>query len=127
MNLLGVDWGERKVGLEVAEDGWVEPWEVIPRIGVIGKIRGICQEKKIGKIILGLPEGRLAEPVKKFSQELRKKTDLPVDLVAETLTSQDALARMKEAGKKQQARRQEDAFAAALVLEDYLARPKEDD
>jgi putative Holliday junction resolvase len=126
MNLLGVDWGEKKIGLAVSEEGWVKPWEVVARIGVIGKIRGICREKKIKKIILGLPEGKLAKKVKKFSQELEEETKIKVEFLDESLTSQDAIARMRGVGVGQKERRTEDAFAAAVLLEGYLERRSDD-
>jgi putative transcription antitermination factor YqgF len=104
--------------------GWVEPWGVVERVRVVGEIKEVCRKKKIEKIILGLPEGRLAKQVAAFGQELRRKTGLPVELAAETLTSQDAVAKMREIGLKQKERQVEDAFAAALILESYVERTK---
>ena len=72
-------------------------------------------------ISIGLPEGKIVPQVKQFAEELSQKTGIPVIFQDETLTSQEAVAKMIMAGKRRKARREkEDAVAAALILQSYL-------
>lgn len=122
MNLLGIDWGERKIGLAISENDWIDPWGIVETKKALTKIVQLCQERKIAKIILGRPEGRIVKMVESFAKELEEKLHVPVVWMDETLTTQDAAARMREVGKSQQTRRSEDAFAAAVLLERYQER-----
>lgn len=120
MNLLGVDFGEKKIGLALAIGPLSEP------IGIVKNLREIvriCQKHKIDKIIVGISEGEMAKKQKKFARELGNLTGLSVEFQDETLTTREAITRMKQAGKKIKKKR-EDAFAAALILQDYLDRIK---
>lgn len=124
MVYLGIDWGQSKIGLAIAEDGLVQPLEVLEsNKNLLGRLSRLCQEQLIGKIIIGLPEGKLEKEVKKFGQKLAKLSSLPVEFEPEILTTQEAIAKMIQAGKRQKARKKkEDAFAAALILQSYLEK-----
>ena len=118
MNLLGVDFGEKKIGLAIATGPLSEP------VGIVKNLKEVvrfCQEHRIDKIILGLSEGEMAKTQKKVAQRLKESTGLPIELQDETLTTKEAIMKMKQAGKKVK-KREEDAFAAALILQDYLDR-----
>ena len=121
MNLLGIDFGEKKIGLALATGPLAEPIGVIKAIRdrqqSISRIKRICQEQEIGKIILGISEGKMAEKTKKFSQELGEIIGLPIEFQDETLTTNEAVAKMREIGKRV---KDEDAISAALILQAYL-------
>jgi putative Holliday junction resolvase len=79
----------------------------------------------VKKLIIGLPEGKLEKEIREFALKLSQLTSLPVDFEPETLTTEEALAKMIEAGKGKKARREKkDAFAAALILQNYLDSKK---
>ncbi len=126
IKLLAVDFGLTKVGLAYYDGFLVEP------IGVLrGKNEGQLLKKLIDlagqlgvqKIIFGLPEsGPFLVAAQAFAAKLKAATDLVVEESREVLTTKEALARMKEAGVKRRQRvAKEDAVAAAILLEDYLA------
>jgi putative Holliday junction resolvase len=121
MNLLGIDFGEKKIGLALATGPLAEPIGVIKAIRdrqqAIRSIKRICQEQEIEKIILGISEGKTAEKTKKFAQELGEIIGLPIEFQDETLTTNEAVAKMREIGKKV---KDEDAISAALILQAYL-------
>jgi len=121
MNLLGIDFGEKKIGLALATGPLAEPMGVIKISNLKSQISNICQEHGIEKIVMGISEGKMAEKTKKFAQELGKAVGLPVEFQDETLTTSEAIMKMKQAGKKVK-KKKEDAFAAALILQDYLDR-----
>lgn len=131
MKILGIDYGLKNVGLALAEDFLAEPLTVLslpskkPSVQsdtyFLKKIVKICRDKKVEKIVLGIPTGKMASLIKKFSQKLSKSSGLPVVLQDETLTSWEAAAKMAAAGKKLKKRRSFlDAAAAAQILQDYL-------
>jgi len=77
----------------------------------------------VDKIIVGLPQrGSFLKPARDFIKRLRLSTKIEVEGTLEILTTKEALARMKETGGNWQKRAaKEDAVAAAILLEDYLA------
>lgn len=117
MNLLGLDYGQAKIGLAFADGELAEPLKVIYRPDLLGKITKTCRELKIEKIILGISEGQSAVKTKEFAFSLTDTVHLPIEYQDETLTSQEAVAKMREVGKKI---KDEDAISAALILQGYL-------
>jgi len=122
MRLLGIDFGLKKVGLAIVEEELPQPIGVVKNdFHLIAKISRICQNNQIEKIIIGLSEGKIASRIKGFARKVEEITDLPVEFQDESLTSKEAIAKMIEAGKKRKDRREkEDAFAAAIILQEYL-------
>lgn len=122
MKLLGIDYGLRKVGLARAEAGLVEPLAVLENsLNLVERIAKVCQQEGIERIVVGLTNGKLAERIEGFAKKLGLLTRLPIDFQDETLTTQEAIAKMIQAGKKQKDRREfEDAVAAACLLQNYL-------
>jgi len=121
--ILGIDFGLKRIGLALADQDLVEPFKVVNNSSAgFKKLVEVCRQYQISQIVVGLPEGRLVPAVKQFAQKLKRAAGLPVAFQDESLTTQDALAKMIMSGKKQQARRQTDTVAAALILENYLQR-----
>jgi len=117
MRILGVDYGERKVGLAISEGPLAEPLTVIRSPNVVEKISKICQTDQIDKIIIGVSEGKTEKLIREFARLLGRACGLKVEFQDETLTSREALAKMREIGKRI---KDEDAIAAALILQAYL-------
>jgi putative Holliday junction resolvase len=125
MNLLGIDFGEKKIGLALATGPLAEPIGVIKNSKLKSQISKLCQDHGIEKIVIGISEGTMAEKTKKFSQELAEIMGLPIEFQDETLTTNEAIVKMKEAGKKIK-NIDEDSFSAALILQSYLDRMEGD-
>lgn len=119
MVLLGIDFGRSRIGLAIAVKSIVSPYKTIKNTGqkeVAEKIKQICDQKGVDKIVLGLPEGKLVPTVKGFGKKLSEMVRLPVIEVNEVMTSWEAkqrLGKVKDKGKI-------DQIAAALILERYL-------
>lgn len=124
MKILGIDYGRKKIGLAMTEGILAVPLRVIKKEPqILEKIRKICWAQQVTRIVVGLPERGIVEEIKSFAKKLAEITGLPVVFQDETLTSQSAIAKMLEAGKKRKFRQQkEDAVAAALILETYLEK-----
>jgi len=122
MNFLGIDFGLKRIGLAFSDSSLATPLIVlVNHQSVVFKISRLCRKHQIEKIVIGLPEGMLKKKVKKFGQKLALASSLPVVYQDETLTSQEAIAKMIEAGKGKEKRRKfQDAAAAAIILQSYL-------
>jgi putative Holliday junction resolvase len=126
MKLLAIDYGEKKVGLAISGGILAEPLSVInfgSEKDLADKIKKIAHEREIEKIVVGMPKGRLAKKIRKFGGLIKKETGLPVVFEVEEYTTKDAIQFAIEAGIKRKKRRaMEDAYSAALILQNYLDR-----
>lgn len=128
MKLLGIDYGEAKIGLAISNGEIAEPYEVIKIANKQSfssnsewRIKNICQQEKIEKIIIGLSEGEMAEKTREFGEEIKKITGLPVEYQDETLTSQKAVEKMNQSGKARMKKKSsEHSISAALILQEWL-------
>lgn len=122
MMTLGLDFGLKKIGLALSEGELAEPLAVIENhSSTVSKIAVLCQHHKIEKLVIGVSEGKISQDIRRFGENLSRKTQLPVVYHAETLTTKEAIAKMIEAGKGRKYRQErEDACAAALILQSYL-------
>jgi putative Holliday junction resolvase len=124
MRILGIDFGLAKIGLALAEVGLAQPLGVIKNDSrAISKIIQLIDQEEITKIVIGVSEGKIGQKAKDYGRELKKQSGLKVVFQDETLTTKEAIAKMIEAGKRKQYRQKnEDAFAAAIILQSYLNR-----
>lgn len=123
MKYLGIDFGLKNLGLAIAEGPLAEifgekHYEVETK--VLSFLARLCEEQQVGTIIIGLPEGQLENFVKKFSEKLKKITNLPVIFQDETLSTVEAKQKLIEAGAPRKKRRADHSAAAALILQDFL-------
>lgn len=133
MRYLGVDLGEKRIGLALAdsETGVVSPLRVInARPGLLENVQAILavvDEYAVEAIVLGLPlnmddtEGPQARFSRMAAEALGRASSLPVHLHDERLTSHAADQRMTErdlSRRRKQAR--QDAVAAQILLESFM-------
>jgi len=136
--VLAVDYGTRRLGLAVSDPttGIALPIPAIHRTQLpkdLSSLAELIAEREIGKSVGGLPihmDGRAgpeAEAARAFSERLAATTGLPVDLLDERWTTQEALRPLRGTEKESRRRRQRrsgalDSAAATLLLNTYLAR-----
>lgn len=124
MKILGIDYGKSKVGLAVSEGFLAEPFKVIRYKDdqvLYDEIKQIIKKEEIGKVLVGVSEGKMAEESKKFALDVSLLSDVIVETYDETLTTHDAQKLSMEAGISRKRRREmEDAYAAAIMLQNYL-------
>lgn len=118
MRILGIDYGRRKIGIAYSEGGLAEPVRVLVANSfndAFNKVKELAAEFQVEKIVVGISEGEMGEESKKFAEKIGAET------FDETLTSQDAQRLSMEAGISHKKRRgMEDAYAASLMLQNYL-------
>ncbi len=123
MKLLGIDYGDSKVGLAIAdtESGVALPYIILKNNGwnnLIEELKKIFITERIEKIIIGLPvdkngnESEQALRVREFSKKLNENTSIPIDYLDERFSTRQA--------QDLSPGRQEDDVAAMLVLQNYL-------
>lgn len=122
MRYLGVDFGLKRVGLAISEGTLASPLKTIEVRGLVDaieKVREIAQSQGFTKIVVGLPEGKMGQTVLGFVKALKKK-ELDVVTTDETLSSQQAIQRMVELNIPKKLRLTNDAYSAAIILQNYL-------
>ncbi len=136
MRALGVDVGERRIGLAVSDPSGLiaTPLEVLVRdeqTDVIAEVLVRAQRQGAEVIVVGMPidlrgrEGVAAQRMGEFVERLREASPLPVETCDERLTSAAAARAMQEAGLSERDRRgQIDKVAAALILQTWLDRAR---
>lgn len=127
MKILGIDWGERRLGFAVSSDGhWAFPLCVATIRGfahAVEVIQEVATAEGSERIVLGLPLGLDGKDtpqtsrVREVAADLGGALQLPIDLVDERLTSQTAQREQREASARPAA---DDARAAAAILQTYL-------
>ncbi len=129
MRFLGIDYGNRKVGLAISDEAgsFAFPYQVIKNEGVdklVGQIEKICDNEGIRVIVLGesVDLSGEANPIQKgilvFKEKLEKETGREIILEKELFTTQEARRGIDDGGTDPVT----DARAAALILKSYLER-----
>lgn len=124
MRILGVDFGLKKTGLAIADGNLAEPYIVLKHrdMKVLKKkMKDIVQKEKIEKIVVGISENKMAEKTREFWKGMKKDLAIPIVFQDETLSTR--VAQMKSIGagiRRKKRKKMEDAYAAALILQDYL-------
>lgn len=136
MRLLGIDYGEKRIGLATSDElgvatpvlAAIEPTEE-ERVATI--LRHLTQ-RRIEAIVIGYPYnmdgsvGFKAKEVDAFIERLEKKTPLPIHRVDERLTTHAAqqgtvaMGRKGKRDRKVRASGQIDSAAAAIILQDFV-------
>jgi putative Holliday junction resolvase len=126
MKYLGIDYGKSKFGIAFSEGELVSPGKVVAISGLkdgLEKIKKIIANEKVEIIVIGVPEsGEARQITEKFIASLKHDmlTKVQIIEVEETLSSQHGLYSMIALGVAKKKRGQEDAYAAAWILQGYL-------
>ncbi len=130
--LLGVDPGDQRVGVAVKVAGEVSPeaLKVLPNNNALWEeLAALVAKYHCEAVIVGLPRNvdgndtAQTRKAREFAGELADRTDLHVLMHDEFSTSQRARERLNRRHKhvtRELEKRELDALAAAILLEDYL-------
>ena len=131
--LLGVDWGERRIGLAVSDETQTlaqplatltrRPGKRFPMARLLAHVTHL----QVVGVVVGLPldeagtEGDAAREARALAEDIGRRAALPVTLWDERMTTARVLAAVREMGGSTRGRKEEvDALAAALLLQHYL-------
>lgn len=130
--LMGVDPGEKRVGVAIKLAGSIgaDPLMTLPRDGQLwDKLIKIAQDHKCSTVVVGLPRNvdgndtAQTALAREFAGELADRSDLHVLMNDEFATSSRARERLASKHRhvtRDIEKRELDAIAAAILLEDYL-------
>ena len=131
MRCLGIDYGTKRVGLAHGDDiGVATPLPALidaDEAARWAKLSEVIKQRRITDLVLGYPYnmdgsiGFKAKEVDAFAAKLKAAFGLPVHLVDETLTSNEAessIAKKDRRGVRDSGLI--DSRAACLILQDYL-------
>lgn len=135
MSVLGIDYGQKKVGLAKAGTGQrvATPLKTIftdSREELLEELKNVCSQESVDVIVVGVPlslrgsnqirpqdlKNQHMQDVLSFIEWLKTNFDLPVETEDERLSTKMANGAAKEMVK----RYGDDAVAASLILQTYL-------
>lgn len=134
MRVLALDIGDRRIGIAVSDPTGLiaRPLRVLERRSKkedFAAIAALVAEYGVERVVVGrplTPKGRVgqqAQRVERYTQALAEALPVPVELWDERYTTVAAEEILRET-RKSSARREKrevDAVAAAVLLQDYLA------
>lgn len=131
MNTLGIDWGEKRIGLAFADELGI----ALPLSAAVAatkkdrmqQIEAVIRQRAVQRIVVGYPlnmdgtVGFKAKEVDGFIHDLEKRFRLPVYRIDERLSSHSVEQAWR--GQKSKPDRKSgviDSQAAALILQDFI-------
>jgi putative Holliday junction resolvase len=131
--LLAVDWGEIRFGLALSDASQIIASPLTTLTRRAGKrfplpafLRLVALHRPVG-LVVGLPltpegsEGPAAQAARALAARLGGRSELPVELVDERVTTARAHAAIREQGGSTRGRREDiDALAATVLLQHFL-------
>jgi putative Holliday junction resolvase len=135
--LLGIDHGPRTLGLAICDPTGLiaRPLRILRRTSRqadFAQIAALIAEHGAVGVIVGLPvppppyaDSPQMQQVRRWAARLAAALDVPVYLWNERYSTDEALERLTEAGRKLP--RREDAVAAAVILQSFLDALRDED
>ena len=130
MVILGIDYGERRIGLAItdAEEIIASPLKTLPNDAkLFDELSEIVKERKVGEIVVGIPYnmngslGPAGEKVLQFAEQLRERLGVPVDTIDERLTTVQAeRAMLRHDMSRARRRSRVDEMAAQILLQSHV-------
>lgn len=132
MRILGIDYGDSKIGLAVSDPLLITA-QALGTYRIKGPLedksyfKNIVSEYEIAEIVLGLPlsmdgkSGPRVERTKSFGQWLNTFLKVPILYWDERLTTKQAISILNSQKIKKRAKKNlEDQIAAVIILSSYL-------
>lgn len=131
--LLGVDWGEKRIGLSLSDESQIlaQPLATLTRrhgkrFPMQSLLAHVATHHVVG-VVVGLPldeqgaEGDPARAARELANDIARRSGLPIAMWDERMTTARVLAAVREMGGKTKGRKADvDALAATLLLQHYL-------
>jgi putative Holliday junction resolvase len=131
--LLALDLGSKRIGVAVSDELrlTVRPLPLINRTNwkqLLGAVATLVQGFDAQALVIGLPlnfdgtEGSAAIEARQLARNFQLSLNVPVYLQDERLTSHEAEAAMREAGRSDnEIRKNVDSESAAIILRDFIS------
>ena len=137
MKYLAIDYGLKRVGIAVSDsDGaFVFPRCTLKRetkAVFFAELLALLEKEGVQAIVLGLPlytdgtECLTTRQVRHFAESLKRRVNLPIYWMNETLSSVEAEQELYSFGMNaREVKKVVDQQAAVLILESFLAQPED--
>lgn len=142
MRYLGIDYGSKRVGIALSDEGlqFALPKIVLSNDNkLVANVKEFCKENNVSLIVIGESknykgeENAIMKDIRSFGKDLEGVTGVPIVYEPEFMTSAEAdrinkprrsAPREKGSGAREKYSENEmlDASAAALILKSYLGR-----
>lgn len=133
MKYLAIDFGEKRTGIAVSDSGGSMAFArttIVKKTkdGFWADLLGIIRDENAETLVLGIPgtadggETMVMRQIRNFAESLKRRCDLPVYYMEETLSSFGAETKLRDIGKSRSGL---DGAAAAEILESFLNLPEE--
>ncbi|TLS53597.1 Holliday junction resolvase RuvX [Paenibacillus antri] len=132
MRIMGIDYGDRQIGVAVSDELFLTAQGVttLRNSGderVLHDIAKLAKEYGVTELVVGLPKnmngtiGPRGELAQAFARDLGETAGLPVTMWDERLTTMSAQRTLIEADVSRKKRKEViDRMAAALILQNYM-------
>jgi putative Holliday junction resolvase len=137
MRILGIDYGQKRLGLALSDEEGIlaSPLSSYSRRILdqdLDFLAALAKEKQVRQIVVGLPRnmngslGEMAKEAFAFEAALKEKIQIPTATFDERLTSSEAERLLIQADISRRRRRTlRDSLAAVLILQGYLETLKQ--
>ncbi len=132
MKYLALDVGEKRIGVARSDDSGiiVTPTDVIEvDEAVLTNLGKVVEKEKPDVIVFGIPchadgnASKFTNDIRELAKVVKNEFGVEVDFEDEFGSTKIAEERLKKAGKSpREIKKYDDAFAAEVILESYLAR-----
>ena len=132
MRVLGLDYGERRIGVAICDELGMTARGVATvvrknRDADLAAIAGFVERFGVEKIVIGYPlrldgsEGIQCDKVNRFARRLEARLSMPVVRRDEAFSTKEAEELLRETGVRREKRRAAvDRIAACIILQGYL-------
>lgn len=129
---MGIDYGEKRIGIALSDPllTFAYPFTTLENnANLLNRLTNIILEKKVNRIILGLPSSdfesskQIAQKVLKLKSEIERQNKIEVILWDEEYSSAIAREKIIESVTKKTKRKQKellDSQSAAIILQEFL-------
>ncbi|HZK12342.1 MAG TPA: Holliday junction resolvase RuvX [Atribacterota bacterium] len=134
MRILGIDLGEKRIGISISDELGITA-QGLPTINSINEIedlkniKEVINKYRVEKIVLGLPKnmngslGKQAQKAISFAEKLKSFFQLSVELEDERLSTSKAEKFLIEANRCRKKRKKViDKMSAVIILQSFLDR-----
>ncbi|TSC87647.1 MAG: hypothetical protein G01um101416_412 [Microgenomates group bacterium Gr01-1014_16] len=126
MNYLGLDYGQKHIGVALATGSLAEPLTTLPTKTALQLIKELVNKYSIDELIIGQPDVSLKLEFEKFLNSLKiacpersRRVNFKFQIVDETLSSHDARHSLLHTTQKKR-RLSEHSASAAVILQNWL-------
>lgn len=131
--LIAVDWGDVRIGLALSDEAQILASPLDTLVRRPGKrfpmprfLELVAEHRPVG-VVVGLPltgegaEEASALAARELAETIARRSELPVELWDERMSTARALGAIREQGGSTRGRREDvDALAAAVLLQHFL-------